>query len=88
MEDEARRGSVLDEFDYVAPCPEERSRQEAHERLLYADLLEDVLFLRRRGFTVYLDGRDDDGYPALICDGKPITADDVRAKAARERSLT
>lgn len=53
----------------------------------YGDLLADVIFLRQRDFTVFLDGHDKDGNPTLICDGKPITADEVRAKAARERRL-
>lgn len=65
----------------------ERIANERRLRTRYGDLLEDVIFLRQRDFAVFLDGWDKHGRPVLLCDGKHLTADEVRAKAARERRL-
>jgi hypothetical protein len=66
----------------------ERIESEKREQNLYGELLADVKFLRARDFTVSLDTVDPlTGLPTLLCDEKPITADELRAKAARERRL-
>lgn len=62
---------------------QEANRREEAERLkkLYGPLLPDVEFLRTRGFVIVKERGQ------VEIDGRPFTADEVRAKAARERRV-
>jgi hypothetical protein len=62
---------------------QEANRQEEAQRLkkLYGSLLPDVEFLRKRGFVIVKERGQ------VEIDGRPFTADEVRAKAARERRV-
>lgn len=80
-------GELSANMNDTAAVSAERIQMEQEDQARYGDLLADVTFLRSRDFTVVLDGVDDDGFPTLLCDEKPITADGLRAKAARERRL-
>lgn len=62
---------------------QDANRREEAERLkkLYGPLLPDVEFLRKRGFVIVKERGQ------VEIDGRPFTADEVRAKAARERRV-
>lgn len=64
-----------------AIAEQRRAAEEKAYRSLYGKLLPDVDFLRRRGFVVFKEKGK------LTLGGREISADDLRAKAARERRL-
>jgi hypothetical protein len=60
---------------------ERHARERAEEEARYGALLPDVDYLRRRGDTIVKDGQQ------LLVNGRPFSADELTAKAARERRL-
>lgn len=56
-----------------------RAEEEAAYRKLYGKLLPDVQYLQRRGHTVYKERSQ------IMLDGRPITAEELQARARRER---
>ncbi len=63
---------------------DQRAEDSQRNAFLYGDLLGDVTLLRNRGFVV---NRDPAGR-GIVVGNMICTADDVRAKADRERRLT
>jgi hypothetical protein len=73
-----RRATVAEKNAIAAA---KKAEEEARLGKIYGRLLPDVLFLRSRGFVIVKEGG------RLTIGGRDITAEDLQAKAARERRL-
>jgi hypothetical protein len=72
---------ALTRADHEALAEARRAEEAARLKALYGPLLADVEFLRKRGFVIVKERGQ------VEIDGRPVTADEVRAKAARERRV-